>query len=191
MVIQDPNAKGNATWKAAFWSAAWRGLCLVAAGSVAGLVSNAVRRDGVSLAGYVAPLACSGGAVDHEPSLLRAAGVADLCGRTGTLVADVRSAEAYADGHIAGAIHLPCTTSGQHAEHLAHLLQGKSTLVVYGETAGDALHVVRQLSPHLALPVSNIVVLDEGWQAWKAADLACASGPCDKCEGMTTHESSH
>ncbi len=170
--------------RAALWAAGWRSACLVAAGIALGLVLHAVRSDGVALAGYAPPTSCSASAGDHEPSLLPVARVAELCGRRDTFIADVRSADAYAEGHIAGAVHLPCSASGRDADHLVHALAGKTMLVAYGESSGEAFHVVQQLSPRLPKTLT-VVVLDGGWHSWKAADLACASGPCQDCERST------
>jgi 3-mercaptopyruvate sulfurtransferase SseA len=95
-------------------------------------------------------------------------------------IADARPGSRYAEGHVAGALHLPCSArSSDAAESLSHLV-GIRSLVVYGDSTAEALAVaesVRRRAPHL-----EVRVLDGGFSAWSQAGLACASGPCDQCE---------
>jgi len=160
------------------------------ASSLLGLGANWLRPNGVSLAHYAAANACSAPHAAAEPTTLVPQEVASLCSRGGTLIADVRSAEAYLHGHVAGAIHLPCSAPGRDADHLLRLLDGKTTLVVYGETTGEAARVAQNLVQRSANPSLAVVVVDGGWAAWQAANLACASGPCEECESQASHAKS-
>src|SRR3712207_1886976 len=95
----------------------WRTLVLLAGGALLGFAGNAVRSDGVSLASFTAPVTCSapgeGLLAVGVPAvrLVSQAEAAALCGDPSTVIADARSARAFAQGHVAGAIHLPCSAS--------------------------------------------------------------------------------
>jgi rhodanese-related sulfurtransferase len=98
-------------------------------------------------------------------------------------IADARSAAAYAEGHVAGAVHLPCDAGGQAAvEALAHFDRAHS-IVVYGDSTDDARPVADSLQRRH--PGVRVSVLAGGFPAWSSAGLACASGPCDECKAAS------
>jgi 3-mercaptopyruvate sulfurtransferase SseA len=83
------------------------------------------------------------------------------------------------EGHVAGAVHLPCDAGGKSAvEALAH--SRAQTIVVYGASTDDARPVADSLQRRH--PDVRVALLDGGFAAWSAAGLACASGPCDECK---------
>src|SRR3954470_640397 len=93
-----------------------RTLVLLGAGALLGGGINALRADGVRFASFAAPSACAAGPA-AAAAAGRSAAVSDvevlspreavgLCGAPGTVLADVRSAEEFAQGHVSGAIHL-------------------------------------------------------------------------------------
>src|SRR5688572_703751 len=84
---------------------------LVLGAAALGLAFNQARPGGVRLAGFSPPAQCEG-----EPTLPEEIAPADairLCGRPDVVIADARASEAFAQGHVAGAIHLPCRAGGQ------------------------------------------------------------------------------
>src|SRR4051812_15303473 len=97
-----------------------RACAVLAAGAVAGLALNAARPAGVSLQSFQPPAVCAAG--DAPVAELLPGQATALCGQPGSVVADVRTAQAFAEGHVAGAIHLPCDASGQVADaaRIAH-----------------------------------------------------------------------
>jgi rhodanese-related sulfurtransferase len=164
-----------------------RACALVVFGSALGVAVNAARKDGVSVRSFAVTTSCAaGGGASHAAGAPAATVLAPteamrLCGDPGVLVADVRSPERFAAGHVTGAVHLPCATSGTAANQALSALAGKHTLIVYGDTTEDAAPVVESLRPRLPDPSIRVIILEGGFSAWDRAGLACSSGPCDTC----------
>ena len=149
-----------------------RALALVVFGALLGLALNAARPGGVPLSGFHAPAACAAGEAPAEIGLAEAAA---LCGAPGVIIADARPAAAFAQGHIAGAVHLACKESDPAS--MQSVLRAQ-TVLVYGDSTEDARAVAFNLPGHGA----RVAVLKGGFAAWNAAGLACASGPCAECK---------
>lgn len=168
-----------------------RAALLVALGALASVAVNVTRPDGLAVSSFLAPAACSVG--DDQPGegpevrLASQREATALCAEPGTLIADVRSARAFAEGHVAGAIHLPCNASERTASAAEHGLSGKRLLLVYGDGTEDALPVSEQMRRRLGRADLTIRVLDGGFAAWSAAGLACTSGECPAC-GAPEHD---
>ena len=164
-----------------------RALCLLAAGTLLGLAVNGVRADGVRFARFAPPSVCtmtpdSGEAPGPAPvEALAPPDAAGLCGDPSTLIADVRPAADFAQGHVTGAIHLPCTASGEAASAAVDLVAGRQTLIVYGDGTDDARRVADELRQRIRRRDLRIVVVSGGFGAWSQAGLACSSGPCLHC----------
>ncbi|MGC4063160.1 MAG: rhodanese-like domain-containing protein [Polyangiaceae bacterium] len=157
---------------------------LVAVGATAGFAVNRIHPRGVPFARYVPPTMCSATQdASSAISELAPAEAAKLCGAANTLVADVRTAEEYAKGHIAGAVHIPCSGSKADVERVRGRLLGKNRLVVYGGSDDQSRQVAADLSRRMQRPELNVAVILGGWSAWFDAGLACSSGPCDDCGG--------
>lgn len=165
----------------------WRAGVLVGGGALIGITINAVRPHGVPLAQYVPPTVCSGAAASPEIRVLEPQRAAKLCGDPRTLVADVRTAAAFSEGHVAGAVHIPCTGSSADVERVRGRLVGKEALVVYGDSEDQARQVASDLAARIGRPEVSISIIAGGWHAWFDAGMACASGPCDDCEGLVSH----
>jgi rhodanese-related sulfurtransferase len=170
-----------------------RALCLMGTGAILGLLLNGVRADGVPLSTYTAPNACaSSGATGPAPppgsvpavEELSPVDAAGLCGDPRTLIADARPAADFAQGHVSGAIHLPCTASGLVASAAVDLVAGRQTLIVYGATTDDARRVADEMRRRVDRADLRVVVLAGGFSAWNQAGLACASGPCPQCQEL-------
>jgi len=171
-----------------------RALCLLGAGTVLGLAVNGVRSDGVRFARFAPPSVCTmtvaaGEAPGPAPvEALAPQDAAGLCGDPSTLIADVRPAADFAEGHVTGAIHLPCTASGAAASAAVDLFAGRrtpvagpQTLIVYGDGTDDARRVADELRQRVRRRDLRIVVVSGGFGAWSQAGLACSSGPCLHC----------
>ena len=160
---------------------------LLAAGVALGLLLNLVHPRAVRFGSFTPPRACAAapdhaGAVAPQPvELLTLAQVAGLCGDPRAMVADARGADRFAEGHISGAIHLPCASSRVAATAALDRLAGKETLVVYGDDTEDALPVAEELRRRGDRPGLRVAVLAGGFRAWSQAGLACSSGPCADC----------
>jgi rhodanese-related sulfurtransferase len=173
-----------------------RALCLLLAGSALGLAVNAARPDGVRFTKFAPPTTCGAGeatpvAVAAPVEVLPPAAAASACGDAQTLLADVRPADEFAEGHVTGALHLPCASSGSAASAAVDRLGGHHTLVVYGDGTEDAKLVAEELRRRAGRSDLRIVVIEGGFQAWSRAGLACSSGPCAECGGGATSRESH
>src|SRR5689334_16355637 len=100
-----------------------RAAALLFAGAAIGLAANALRPGGVRLASWTPPAECHAGEATAlaVPTEMAPAQAAELCGRADVVVADARPAGKFAEGHVAGAVHLPCDAAGQvAADAMAH-----------------------------------------------------------------------
>ena len=167
-----------------------RAAALLGAGALLGWVVNAVRPAGIHPDRFEVATTCSAPHNQSAIAVLPPAHAAHLCGAPGVLVADVRSAERFAAGHVAGAIHLPCAASGDVLGRALGAAEGKDTLVVYGEDTSDAQAVAASLREKLPRSDLTISVLAGGFSAWDAEGLACSSGPCPDC-GIHAREREH
>lgn len=165
-----------------------RALGLLGFGTLLGLLVNGFRPNGVRFASFAAPTTCTmaTAAGEHAPGpapvdTLAPRDAASLCGDPSTLIADVRPADDFAQGHISGAIHLPCTASGEAASAAVDLVAGRQTLIVYGAATEDARRVAEELRQRVHRRDLHIVVVSGGFGAWNQAGLACSSGPCVHC----------
>jgi rhodanese-related sulfurtransferase len=158
-----------------------RALALAVAGAGLGLAVNAIRPDGVALRGFAAPAACTAQAAAPAVEALPPTQAVRLCGDPGVLVADARPAARFAEGHVAGALHLPCAASGTVADGALAQLAGKHTLIVYGDSTDEARPVAEDLRRRIARPDVRVIVLEGGFPAWNQAGLACSSGECPGC----------
>jgi rhodanese-related sulfurtransferase len=174
----------------AFTTVVGRALCLLLAGGALGLAVNQARPDGVRFTKFAAPNSCSVAAAAAPPAagaapveVLPPAEAVTLCGDAQTLLADVRPADEFAQGHVTGAIHLPCAASGSAASAAVDLLAGRRTLIVYGDGTDDAQPVADEMRRRAGRPDLRVIVIAGGFPAWSQAGLACSSGPCLDCGG--------
>jgi rhodanese-related sulfurtransferase len=157
-----------------------RAVVLVAASALAGLGINAMRPGGLRVGSFEAPAVCDHAAAAGTPLELGPDEAAALCGRSDVVIADTRPASRFTEGHVAGAIHLPCDATGSVAQEALHALSGKHTVVVYGDTTEEAQPVAASLRRRTH--DASVLVLRGGFKAWSEAGQACASGPCDTCK---------
>src|SRR4051794_24445881 len=118
-----------------------RAACLLGTGIALGFAVNAARADGVRFGSFAAPTACTVASATAAPAsatadapvteVLAPRDAALLCSDPGAVVADVRSAARFAEGHVAGAIHLPCAASGRVVSDAAERLGGEKNPVVF------------------------------------------------------------
>jgi rhodanese-related sulfurtransferase len=167
--------------------ASWRAGLLVCLGATVGGILNVAHPSGIRFEFYTPPTVCSGSAAPQEIRVLQPVQAARLCGDSRTLVADVRDRMAFSEGHVAGAVHIPCSGSRADVERVRARLVGKEALVVYGDSEEQARQVASDLALRIGHPDLSVAVIAGGWRAWFDAGMACASGPCDDCEGLVSH----
>lgn len=169
----------------------WRAGIILGAGLTVGLVVNLVRADSVALRPYAPPAMCTAAAMPAvESAVLAPADVAPMCSATDTTIIDTRSAIAYAQGHVAGAVHLPCTAPSDAADTALALIGTSTTIIIYGESTEEALQVASGLLGKSGRTDLQAFVVEGGFAAWQAADQPCASGPCERCSSEFFHDSS-
>jgi rhodanese-related sulfurtransferase len=164
-----------------------RAVCLLLAGAALGLAVNAARPDGVRFTKFAPPNSCGAEAASSAGApigVLRPTDAVALCSDADTLLADVRPPAEFAEGHVTGAIHLPCTSSDSAASAALGRVAGRHTLVVYGDGTADARLVAEELARRAARAGRSdlrVLVIEGGFEAWNRAGLACSSGPCPEC----------
>jgi rhodanese-related sulfurtransferase len=164
-----------------------RAVALTVASAALGLAVNAARPGGLKFGAFEAPSACDAAEAAGAPLEIAPDEAARACGATDTVIADARPAGRFAEGHVAGAIHLPCDATGSVAADALARIEGKKTVIVYGETTDDAQPVAASLRRRTHTPGVRITVLRGGFTGWSQAGLACASGPCDDCKAELSH----
>ncbi|HEY3613595.1 MAG TPA: rhodanese-like domain-containing protein, partial [Gaiellales bacterium] len=123
-----------------------------------------------------------------EPPLLGAAQLARLLAAGGTVV-DVRQADAFDAGHLAGAVNLPLA-GGSFGTRAGWLLDAGRPLAVVGESAGDARRAYWQLAAVGLFGVRGVAVGVP--EAWRNAGLEVRVGetidPVALARGLTAGE---
>ena len=156
-----------------------RATLLLSLGGALGLAQNAARKDGVRPSAFAPPVECKAG--EHAAAAeISPADASALCGRADIVVADARTPQRFSEGHVAGAVHLPCHTDDPSSTNASlEIIAGRRTVIVYGDSTAEATPVALALSRRA--PGVDVRVLSGGFPAWSQAGLACASGPCDTC----------
>jgi rhodanese-related sulfurtransferase len=161
---------------------------LLGAGVLLGVVVNGVRSEGLSPRTFAVATSCTSGAPSGEIRVLPPVRAVQLCGDPGVLIADVRSAERFAAGHVAGAVHLPCAASRAAASGALARVAAAHTVVVYGDSTEEATPVAQSLRPRLPRSDIALVVIEGGFSEWDRAGLACSSGPCPDCREQARNQ---
>jgi rhodanese-related sulfurtransferase len=149
---------------------------VVVLGALAGLGANAVRARRLPL--VAAPF-------DHlirceEPTLKAAARTVDvdevrrLLGAAGVVLVDVREAEAYAAGHIAGARSIPASLVAPADPARIKALGSPRLAVLYDD--GDDLLRAEELAGELKSLAKEIRFLAPGLKGWTAAGQPLTKG---------------
>ena len=161
---------------------------LLAVGVGMGAAVNAVRSDGLRPGTFAAATTCTSGPPSIGISVLPPAEAVQLCGDPGVVIADVRPSERFAAGHVAGAVHLPCATTGEAAVGALTRVGSAHTVVVYGDSTDQATPVAESLRQRLRDRPVKLVVLRGGFGEWDRAGLACSSGPCPDCREQARNQ---
>jgi 3-mercaptopyruvate sulfurtransferase SseA len=109
----------------------------------------------------------------------------NACQACSAAFVDARSENAFANGHIPGALHLPPAGENEEAAVLTKL-RGQRTVVVYDDDVGCKLAegVAERLRNS---GLSDVRVLEGSWSQWEALGSPAESGTCEICEPHASH----
>ncbi len=116
------------------------------------------------------------GSADAPAAASDAASALERRIRSGSvIVIDARSPEAFADGHIPGAINVPYDRLPQYLDELQSRVAPDDSVVCY--CWSESCDFSDQLAEELRLMGYTAVdVFEGGWEAWNAAGLPVESG---------------
>jgi rhodanese-related sulfurtransferase len=154
---------------------------VLALGAGLGFVVNAARREGLRPDRFALATTCTAGPSPSQIKVLSPIQAVRVCGEPGAVIADVRPPDRFAQGHVAGAVHLPCAARGDAASGALARMAGAQTVVVYGDSTEQATQVAESLRRRLTRADVELVVIAGGFADWDRAGLACTSGPCPDC----------
>jgi rhodanese-related sulfurtransferase len=155
---------------------------LAVVGAIGGAAVNSLRPDRVAFALSEPVGTCSAPQASSAVEQLTPSEVTDLCSEGGVTVVDVRPEEQFVAGHVADAVHLPCSATTGAADDVLGRLVDDGRIVLYGQGTQDALEVAESLARRASPGASKVAILVGGFKAWDQAGLACSSGPCEHCE---------
>jgi len=144
---------------------------LVAMALAAGLAVNALRPDGLPLAGATPSAVTLPG--DSTDIALKDAVVLSMSRRAVFL--DARSGFEFADGHIQGALSVPVDDFERIFPGIEKELAGKDAVIAYCD--GERCPLSGELAAKLAARgVKNVYVLKNGWTLWNNEGLPVEKG---------------
>jgi len=156
---------------------------VLAGGACLGLVLNAVSPHAVPLGKPILPTSAEGTceyqAHDVQPPRISQAEAQVACTACTAAFVDARPEEAFARGHILGAVHRPEHGHPDEAALVAKL-KTYSMVVVYDDDVGCKLAegVARHL---MAEGLPDVRVLQGSWSGWEATGGPAQSGACEVC----------
>ena len=152
-------------------------LVLGLAGAALGVATSAVRPEGLAPWDAVRPTAATDQASCVAPSSTAAITVPeslDLHRSGRASFVDLRAADLFAQGHIAGAVHMPCRSAARPQQVD---LPTDRTVVLYGDD-NDAEWAAEALRTR---GFSDIRILGGDYQTWRTAQGPAESGACLGC----------
>lgn len=165
------------------------GLLVVAAAGIVGVAHNAVRSRPLKLIPSPAPPASAAVAqAETNPAAdastpapaasadaLDAAGVKVLVDEGAAFVIDARAPQAFAEGHIPGAINIPYDRLPEYLEQLQATVPMDAQVVCY--CWSPTCDFSDQLATELRfMGYTNVRVFTGGWENWTAAGHPTAEG---------------
>lgn len=167
---------------------------LLGGGALCGFAGNAVHPGGLRLTQPVWSQAetgqCSGpthqGGAPPTPTLEAPAWISvqqalALRGAPGLVIGDLRPPREYAQGHIAGAVHLPC--SGALGQEAFSKIPSGGKLLLY-DADGQSPQLQQAATTALIRGLSKVYLLQGGFVGWTLAALPAESGTCDRCPSL-------
>jgi rhodanese-related sulfurtransferase len=155
-----------------------KALVLAVVGALLGLGVNAVRARGLPFVArsFDYQITCEEATVASANRTLAPAEAAKLRAGKDVAVIDIRSAEAYAAGHVAGAQSLPVSSVMPTDPAKLAALKGYRIVIVYDE--GEELGRAEEFAGELKTAgVKDVRFLGGGYKAWAAASQPATKGP--------------
>jgi len=147
---------------------------IAALGTALALAANHLRKEGLPLVGDWSAEARFRDDSGQETTV--ALDRARDLHRQGALFLDARSAELFAQGHIAGARSLPWESFNERFDRVMAGASPELEIVTYCD--GEGCNLSHELASALrAFGFSKVKVLVNGWTLWREAGLAIESGP--------------
>lgn len=122
----------------------------------------------------------------RAPSRMTQADAVAACVACSAAFVDARGEAAFAQGHVAGAVHLP-PEGHPETPAVVEQLRGYPTVVVYDDDAGCRLAegVAERLR---TIGFADVRVLEGSWTAWEAAKGPSQAGACQVCDAPAARE---
>jgi rhodanese-related sulfurtransferase len=153
---------------------AWQALLLILIAGLVAVTANHVRTDRLPLVGdwsAEARIADPAG----KSLIVSLEEAARLDERQEALFVDARPRDAFAAGHIAGALNLPFQEVDHYFVEVADRLDPEKTLVAYCD--GKTCELSHELALFLKeMGYEDVRVLVNGWTVWRQAGLPTESG---------------
>ncbi len=147
---------------------------LVLAGSIA-IATNQWRATGIPLVGNWSIEARFSDAAG-ESLIVTLEEARRLFGYGAALFVDARALGPYAEGHIAGAVHLPWEDAEPAFNRaMPRLLEGPQTIITYCD--GETCDLSHQMALFLQqMGFEDVRILVNGWSVWREAGLPVETG---------------
>ena len=155
---------------------------IVGAGAAIGFLLNGLHARALTMSVPIYAVAETGTGACSSPvatTRISPAAAAGLCSDCNVSFVDARPASAFAQGHVAGAVHLPPAGHQDERRRMSELAQ-KKTVVVYDDLS--ACNLAESVGQRLRQSgVADVRVLEGGWSGWQARGQPAASGACEIC----------
>lgn len=159
-------------------------LLILCASTALGLVSNAVRSDGVDL--HLAPARATEGECAppaEQTQWISLAEATELAGQPDVLFIDARPTEQFVRAHVAGAYSVPFHGAGTVPRDALDIVAGARIVVTYCDTHGGCSASVDLARALAAAGALDVRVLEGGFPAWEQAGAPAEAGTCRLCPG--------
>ena len=151
---------------------------LLALASALGLMTNAVREEGIRLTRNYSP----SGTQDHGFQTMTLQEVYDYCQLDDALIVfiDARDEEQYREGHIPGALQFDSYHPDRYLDDILEVALDAETVVFYcaGGDCEDSLLAVQYLTLEIDTPLDpyKVYLFEGGVEAWEAAGYQLVQG---------------
>lgn len=164
-------------------------LSLAAVGAAGGLLFNGLREGGIPLDRPVLAASGTQDAVSCEaPGATGSVSEVDVVWafalrEQGAVFVDARPPGSFADGHVAGAVHLPWRGEAPDAEEIVERLRAAPVVVVY-DAEGSCFQARHLASVLAGRGIADVRVMLGGFPEWQSRGKPSQSGVCEACDEL-------